>query len=98
DFSWKALSPSIIGTGEYRWHPCGEAAPAWTAGPVCLDGRSSAPDMHHASRWLQELRLPDMVARFFLLNRLADELNHVVIAAAALHHAVQIMIALGKQA
>src|ERR1700691_6418452 len=63
--------------------------------PCCLP---SAADVDHAAGGLEKLRFADVMARFFLLHGSPDELRQIRIAAAALQHAIQIMLALRKEA
>src|SRR3984957_17916665 len=54
--------------------------------------------MHHRPRSRNEIRLADVVPRFFLHHYAADELGQLFVARAAPHLSVKIVIPYGKQA
>jgi hypothetical protein len=51
----------------------------------CYVGEKSAANVNHTTRWLQEARLTDMVARFFALYDAPDPRPHVVVGCTAFH-------------
>src|SRR5436305_13909679 len=60
--------------------------------------KALSPDMNHGSRRGHKVCFADVVARLFFANHIADEAGEVVVARAAAHEFVQIVIPDGEEA
>src|SRR5271170_6153684 len=69
----------------------------WREAPSAPSGQLAA-DVNHAARGLEEVRFADVVSRFLQSHRALDECGQLIVAASALHHAVEVVIELRKQA
>ena len=56
-----------------------------------------SPDVHHGPGSGYEIRLADVVPRFFPADNVANKIRHFVVGGAAAHQFVQIVVPYGKK-